>query len=288
VWEPKILLILLIRWEPCILSLILLCDHRPSQKFPRGRGGGANRRFAYKLKFKPFKTIIFIACPTVSSIQEYIFQILLIFGIVTCRSDYRRGMDSWLDLLATYALTSRDYTLQITVTHRLVPSVYYSLHSLTELHTPDITHKVFSSQPDFQLRTLATITDSFLQTSVQNWLGCPNLDYNISARSSRKYSSPILVQTCLPHRCLATLVSRTTESTSLLFLRSCMLWALRRNGGRLHSHRLATGLYAKSLIFGIFPPFFFFRFYCFSPEPRWTDACLPLPFTVGICVSVRW
>jgi hypothetical protein len=28
--------------------------------------------------------------------------------------------------------------------------------SLTELHTPDITNKVFSSQPDFQLSTLAT------------------------------------------------------------------------------------------------------------------------------------
>jgi hypothetical protein len=27
-------------------------------------------------------------------------------------------------------------------------------NSLTELHTPDITHKVFSSQPDFQLSTL--------------------------------------------------------------------------------------------------------------------------------------
>jgi hypothetical protein len=29
-------------------------------------------------------------------------------------------------------------------------------NSLTELHTPIITHKVFSSQPDFQLSTLAT------------------------------------------------------------------------------------------------------------------------------------
>jgi hypothetical protein len=34
-------------------------------------------------------------------------------------------------------------------------------NSLTELHTPNITHKVFSSQPDFQLSTLATNSQPF-------------------------------------------------------------------------------------------------------------------------------
>jgi hypothetical protein len=40
-------------------------------------------------------------------------------------SDYRRGLDCCLGLLTTYI--TRDYTLQITVTHRLVSSVYYIL-----------------------------------------------------------------------------------------------------------------------------------------------------------------
>jgi hypothetical protein len=33
---------------------------------------------------------------------------------VMCMSDYRRGLEWWLDLLTTYTLTTRDYTLQIT------------------------------------------------------------------------------------------------------------------------------------------------------------------------------
>jgi hypothetical protein len=43
-------------------------------------------------------------------------------------SDYRRGLDWWLDLLTTYTLTTREYTLKITDTHRLVSSAYYSVH----------------------------------------------------------------------------------------------------------------------------------------------------------------
>jgi hypothetical protein len=38
-------------------------------------------------------------------------------------NDYRRGLDWWLDLLTNYTLTTRDYTLQIADTHRLVFSV---------------------------------------------------------------------------------------------------------------------------------------------------------------------
>jgi hypothetical protein len=38
------------------------------------------------------------------------------------------GVLDWiLDLLPTYTLTTRDYTLQIIITHRLVSLVYYSL-----------------------------------------------------------------------------------------------------------------------------------------------------------------
>jgi hypothetical protein len=48
--------------------------------------------------------------------------------IVTILSDYRRGLDWRFDLLTTYTLTTRDYSLQLTVTHRLVSSVYYGLH----------------------------------------------------------------------------------------------------------------------------------------------------------------
>jgi hypothetical protein len=40
---------------------------------------------------------------------------------------YRRGLEWWIDLMTNYTLTTRDYTLQITDTHRLVSSVYYSL-----------------------------------------------------------------------------------------------------------------------------------------------------------------
>jgi hypothetical protein len=43
-------------------------------------------------------------------------------------SDYRRGLDWCFDLLTAYALTNREYTLQITDKHRLVSSVYYKLH----------------------------------------------------------------------------------------------------------------------------------------------------------------
>jgi hypothetical protein len=39
---------------------------------------------------------------------------------VTCMSDYRRGLDWWIDLLTTYTFTTRDYTLQITDTHKPV------------------------------------------------------------------------------------------------------------------------------------------------------------------------
>jgi hypothetical protein len=42
-------------------------------------------------------------------------------------SDYRWGLDWWLDLLTTYTLTTHDYTLQITDAPGLVSSVYYSL-----------------------------------------------------------------------------------------------------------------------------------------------------------------
>jgi hypothetical protein len=66
-------------------------------------------------------------------------------------------------------------TIYRSLTHRLVSSAYYSLqspfpdngfehsnyNSLTELHVPNITHKVFSSQPDFQLNTLATNSRPF-------------------------------------------------------------------------------------------------------------------------------
>jgi hypothetical protein len=57
--------------------------------------------------------------------HKYCITVYVIF-IVTC--DSSRGLDWWLDLLTAYALTTRDYTLQITDTHILVSSVYYSLH----------------------------------------------------------------------------------------------------------------------------------------------------------------
>jgi hypothetical protein len=44
--------------------------------------------------------------------------------IVTC--DYRRGSDWWVDLVTTYALTTHDYTLQITDPH-----THYSPQSIT-------------------------------------------------------------------------------------------------------------------------------------------------------------
>jgi hypothetical protein len=47
-------------------------------------------------------------------------------NIATCMSDYIRCLDWSLDLLHTY--TARYYTSQITVAHRLVFSVCYSLH----------------------------------------------------------------------------------------------------------------------------------------------------------------
>jgi hypothetical protein len=107
-------------------------------------------------------------------------------------------------------------------------------------YTLQISHKVFSSQPDFQLSTHGTVTDSFLHSSVQNWLGCPSfLPYNISARTNRKHSSPILVGPCLALRCVTTVLMWATEKTALLLLRACMLRALPSNDRCLQSHRFA-------------------------------------------------
>jgi hypothetical protein len=44
------------------------------------------------------------------------------------RGDYRRGLDWWVDSLTTCTLTTPDYTLQTTESHRLVSSVYCSFH----------------------------------------------------------------------------------------------------------------------------------------------------------------
>jgi hypothetical protein len=47
--------------------------------------------------------------------------------IVTCRGvTIRRGLDRIFGFIAL-VYTTRNYTLQITDTHRLVPSAYYSL-----------------------------------------------------------------------------------------------------------------------------------------------------------------
>jgi predicted MarR family transcription regulator len=51
-----------------------------------------------------------------------------IAALKTCMSDYRRDLDWGFDLLTAYTFRTRDNTLQITVTHRLVSSVYYGLH----------------------------------------------------------------------------------------------------------------------------------------------------------------
>jgi hypothetical protein len=62
--------------------------------------------------------------------------------IVTYMSVYRRSLDMWRDLLTTYTLTTHDYTLQITDTHRLAYSVYYisTSHFLaTYLNTETVT-----------------------------------------------------------------------------------------------------------------------------------------------------
>jgi hypothetical protein len=42
-----------------------------------------------------------------------VYPLRLFAHIVTCMCDYRRGLDSWLDLLTTYTLTAHDYNLQI-------------------------------------------------------------------------------------------------------------------------------------------------------------------------------
>jgi hypothetical protein len=60
---------------------------------------------------------VYVALLFISKEQQY--------NIVTCKSDYRRSLDWWLDLLTTYTLMSCGYTLQITDTHRLLYSVYY-------------------------------------------------------------------------------------------------------------------------------------------------------------------
>jgi hypothetical protein len=43
-------------------------------------------------------------------------------------SDSRRSFELDIGFIDTYTLMTRDYALQISVTHRLVSSVYYNLH----------------------------------------------------------------------------------------------------------------------------------------------------------------
>jgi hypothetical protein len=70
------------------------------------------------------------------------------------------------DLLTTYTLTTCDYILQITDTHSILQfplavswqRILTEYNSLTELHTPNITHEVFSSQSTLP-------TNSFLHSS---------------------------------------------------------------------------------------------------------------------------
>jgi hypothetical protein len=58
---------------------------------------------------------------------------------VTCKSDYRRVLDWWFDLLTTYTLTTRDYTLQITDTHRQSITVSTSRFLATNFNTGTVT-----------------------------------------------------------------------------------------------------------------------------------------------------
>jgi hypothetical protein len=83
------------------------------------------------------------------------------------------------------------------------------------------------------------------------------LPRNGGGEDYRKHRSSIVAfvfvatGTCLLSCCPETVAARTTENTVLLLLRACMLRALPSNGRCLQSNRLATGLYAKVLCWGL-------------------------------------
>jgi hypothetical protein len=47
-----------------------------------------------------------------------------VYYVVTYKSDYRRGLDWWLDFLTTYTLTTHAYNLHITDSYKQVFSAY--------------------------------------------------------------------------------------------------------------------------------------------------------------------
>jgi hypothetical protein len=140
--------------------------------------------------------------------------------------------------------------LVTTINYKILPSIYHCTHS---------TQKVLSSKSDWFL----IATDHFLQTHVENWLGCTNyIPYNSLGRPAQKTQFPlsclsVAVGTCLPSSCLATAVSSyllricwlETDVIPLSFSRpfprhECYFRALTNNGCFSGSTVLTLSKYA--------------------------------------------
>jgi hypothetical protein len=157
--------------------------------------------------------------------------------------DDRRGLDWWMDLLTTYTLTTRNYTLQITDTHRLVFSVSNSRFLAKDFETGII---ITVSQN--YIRQISHIKAFLRSLPYRTEISTMSLAYRQGPHRKHNFSIVAFVSvaagTCLQSRCPKTAAAQTIENTVVLFLLACMLRELPSNGPCLQSHLLATGLYA--------------------------------------------
>jgi hypothetical protein len=129
------------------------------------------------------------------------------------------------------------------------------------------------SHTDWCPRSVTVSTSRFLATDFNTGTITVSLNYTLhishikSSLHSRTFNWALLQLSLtiffeLPYRTdlvapvVSVITSRhgPTENTALIFFRAYMLRELRSNGHCLQSRRLATGLHATLLIFGIFPP----------------------------------
>jgi hypothetical protein len=131
--------------------------------------------------------------------------------------DYRRVMDWWVDLLTTYTCT-RYSELQIITTLSLIYTIYKSPQHPLSLFTAGCLHQLlpgngFEEWKLFSFTCSCSIfTTSRAEFSSQLTTYCiAPVAFKITPRHGprRKHSPSIVVEACLPRRCLATALYAT-------------------------------------------------------------------------------
>jgi hypothetical protein len=142
-------------------------------------------------------------------------------SIVTCRGDYKRGLDWWMDLLTTHTHDSELQALT-TLIHK---SPQHPLNLIQPaVFSPAIPQQRLLTMEILQFHALKQFLHNLpcrIQLST-NWVA-PFI-FKITPRYGlcRKHSSSIVVEVCLPRRCVATVAARW-QKTSFFYccLRIC-------------------------------------------------------------------